>query len=155
MWLCRCICGNLREVHSGSLVTGNTKSCGCRWRDNMVTHGDSKTLLYKTWAALKQRCNNPTHNSYKHYGKRGITFYAEWKKYLPFKEWALDNGYHEGLSIDRIDNNGNYEPDNCQWITRSENSKKGWELQREKDKMLAFFVYLFMHLRFGGTNKSI
>jgi len=92
-------------------------------------HGDSRggkvTRLYAIWNSMKERCHNTNNLSYKYYGKKGIGVCDEWKDdYLAFKKWALANGYADNLTIDRIDNNGSYEPLNCQWITKSENSIK-------------------------------
>ena len=80
--------------------------------------------LYSTWSDMKQRIFNPSCNNYPNYGGRGISVYDEWLDYKSFAEWGLDNGWQAGLTIDRIDNDGNYEPDNCQWITKSENTRK-------------------------------
>lgn len=132
IWLCRCDCGNLKEISGNSLLTGLTKSCGCLNREKVITrqttHGDAsnerRLPLYDVWQAMCQRYSNPNNPCYKNYGGRGIIICNEWKNYQSFKDWALQNGYQQGLTIDRIDNNGNYEPSNCQWITGSENSKK-------------------------------
>jgi hypothetical protein len=89
------------------------------------THGDFGTKLYNVWNGMKTRCYNKNHKYYDDYGGRGIEVCDEWLKYIPFKEWAISNGYKEGLSIDRIDVDGNYEPSNCRWIPLSEqNSNK-------------------------------
>lgn len=131
-WLCRCNCGNLVEIRSNSLHSGNTKSCGCLQREGVrlanTTHGEASngnvTRPYSIWENIRQRCLNPNAPAYKHYGARGVTICNEWENYLAFKKWALSNGYEDNLTIDRINNNGNYEPDNCRWITQSENSKR-------------------------------
>lgn len=78
--------------------------------------------LYWAWKAMKQRCQNPRCHAYQNYGARGITVCEEWQKFEPFCEWALENGYQKGLDLDRRDNDGNYSPDNCRWITRRENT---------------------------------
>jgi len=81
--------------------------------------------LYNTWRSMKTRCFNPKCAEYKNYGGRGISVHNEWLSFKPFEEWALKNGYQKGLTIDRIDNDGNYRPENCQFITRAENARKG------------------------------
>lgn len=125
LWRCICSCGNITDVAGYNLKNGNTKSCGCLQRK----HGESNrniTRLYRIWRNMKTRCYNPNQSNYKYYYAKGIKVYKKWKNdYLTFKKWALANGYKNDLTIDRIDNNGNYEPLNCQWITLSENSKKG------------------------------
>lgn len=109
----------------------NLKSCGCKkkeflkLRKNHLIHGESKTSLYSVWSTIKQRVFNSKVIGYKDYGGRGITICPEWtESYVEFRDWALSNGYAEGLEIDRIETNGNYEPSNCQWITRTENAQK-------------------------------
>lgn len=93
------------------------------------THGGildgKKKRLYRIWEAMKSRCLNPNREAYKHYGGKGVKVCLEWLNYAVFRDWALINGYADGLTIDRINNDGNYEPFNCQWITLSENARKG------------------------------
>lgn len=121
-WLCLCDCGNKSWVYRGKLVTGHTTSCGCK---NKKLNGDSKTKLYKVWWGMKERCYNENSPSFKNYGKKGIQINNEWlKDFLNFQNWALTNGYQEDLTIERVDPNGNYEPENCEWITLSENVKR-------------------------------
>lgn len=120
IWRCKCDCGNECFVQSNSLTTNKTKSCGCLIIGR-VTHHQSGTKLYDVWCAAKARCNNPKNKNYKHYGGRGIKVCDEWENsFQAFYEWAMANGYKEGLSIDRIDNDGNYEPANCRWVTQEE-----------------------------------
>lgn len=134
IWLCKCNCGNLTEVSSDSLQSGNTKSCGCLQKERTMNnkfgfkHGDATYAgmlrLYRIWKNISQRCYNKNQPAYKYYGGRGITICDEWRNYENFKNWALVTGYADNLTIDRINNDGNYEPTNCHWITQSENSKK-------------------------------
>lgn len=128
IWKCRCDCGNESYVTTADLK--KTKSCGCWNIDAIIQrntrHGASKrgsiTKLYKVWAAVKQRCTNPKNKAYKNYGGRGIKLCDEWLEYESFEKWAFENGYAEGLQLDRIDNNGSYSPDNCRFVSTLENS---------------------------------
>jgi hypothetical protein len=129
IYLCLCRCGNMIEVPQERLRKGDTKSCGCLKKELNYKHGDARKKnqkrLYGIWNGMRGRCNNLKDKAYKYYGARGIQVCKEWRNsYFAFKSWATLSGYKEGLSIDRIDNDGNYEPSNCQWITRSENAAK-------------------------------
>lgn len=116
-WLCRCDCGNTKIIQGGSLKRNKTKSCGCLYK----THGQSYTRLYRCWGGMVQRCTNYNDiETYHLYGGRGITVCDEWREFVNFKCWALANGYKEHLTLDRIDNDGNYEPSNCRWATMKE-----------------------------------
>lgn len=121
VWQCRCDCGNLTKATTADLRQGKRVSCGCV----QITHHGSSTPLYRTWRGIKDRCLNPNSTGYKWYGGRGITVCDEWANdFGAFRAWALANGYSEELSIDRINNDGNYEPGNCQWLTIAENVSK-------------------------------
>ena len=124
---CRCDCGTVKEVNANSLISGRSTSCGCRHREiassvcrnNFKTHGETKSRLYQIYAGIKKRCNNPHSYNYKNYGARGIKICDEWAhSWDSFRDWSLKNGYSGSLSIDRIDVDGNYSPDNCRWVTR-------------------------------------
>jgi hypothetical protein len=126
-WLCQCECGKQTTVIGISLRRGNTKSCGC-WQRKVtgklsLKHSGSKTRLYKIWSHMISRCNNSKSNAYKDYGGRGISICNEWREFIPFINWAHNNGYRDDLTIERKDVNGNYEPGNCTWIPNSEQSK--------------------------------
>ena len=123
-WVCKCECGNIKEVNGSFLRNGMIQSCGCLHRDMMKTktkHGMINTKLYYTWMNMIERCRNPRNKAYKNYGGRGIVVCEEWKSdFMVFYKWAISNGYDEKLTLDRIDVNGNYEPSNCRWITNKE-----------------------------------
>ncbi len=131
LWECKCDCGNICLVRQNRLVHGRTRSCGCLRKDsniqNKTTHGMSKTSLYNAWNSMKRRCYCVTDHNFKRYGERGIIVCDEWKNsFENFKNWALSNGYKKGLSLDRIDNDGNYSPNNCRWVTtRVQNNNRG------------------------------
>ena len=129
-WNCLCDCGNKTVVYGCHLKSGATKSCGCLNKEvasaRLKTHGKTNTRLFRIWQNMHKRCEYEGHHLYYRYGGRGIKVCDEWKEFIPFETWAIINGYEEHLTIDRIDVNGNYTPQNCQWITRSENTKKSW-----------------------------
>lgn len=121
-WECLCDCGNIVYVVTSNLKCGKTQSCGCLKKKLLIqkntTHNQRHTKLYEVWKTIKQRCLNPKNHAYHNYGGRGITICDDWKNnYTLFYQWSILNGYKEGLSIDRINVNGNYEPSNCRWVT--------------------------------------
>lgn len=120
-WLCECECGNRKTFPYGNLKYNNTSSCGCGHYEKTITHGMTNSRLYSIWRNAYSRCNNPNAKHYERYGGRGITFHQEWKEnFESFYNWAIENGYEDGLTLERINNNEGYNPNNCKWATRTE-----------------------------------
>lgn len=140
-YLCKCECGNEYVVIKGALLNGSTRSCGCYNNEvraekcrQRAKHNLTDTRLHAIWEKMKGRCFCKTQPDYKIYGGRGITVCEEWKNdFMNFYSWAISNGYQDNLSIDRIDVNGNYEPNNCRWV-----SQKQQQRNRRNNRLITY-----------------
>lgn len=124
IWQCRCDCGNICEVEGSILRRFKQKSCGCYPSERMTKmntkHEGFGTRLYEIWRQMHRRCYGEKTKSYPHYGGRGIKVCSEWNDFAKFRAWAIDSGYEDNLTVDRIDVNGDYTPNNCRWATKKQ-----------------------------------
>lgn len=125
-YIFRCDCGNVKSIIYYNVQRGVTTSCGCRLSKMLKNgemhkiHGGRGTRLYKIWKSMRERCNNPNSNRRSVYFDRGISICSEWNDFSAFRNWALNNGYSDSLTIDRINNDKGYSPENCRWSTVKE-----------------------------------
>ena len=120
-WLCQCDCGKRHSIYGQNLRDNSVKSCGCL--AHPPTHGMTNSRLYKTWASMHARCRSPSFHAHAHYADKGISVCAGWIKFEPFRDWAKCSGYEDTLTLDRIDNNKGYQPDNCRFVTIAEQQR--------------------------------
>lgn len=154
VWLCSCSCGNTTRVCSNALVKNRTKSCGCLQKEitsNRATHRLTNSVIYRRWASMKARCNNPNTTNYEIYGGRGITYDPSWENFLNFYVDMKDT-FEEMLELDRKDVNKNYSKENCRWVTHNENNynktrqsnnssgKTGVSFKKSIDKWFAYIT---------------
>ena len=149
-------CGTNFKANTNDINRGYIKSCGCyqkrRVSETHKTHGKRHTRLYKIWINIKDRVLNPKNKRYNDYGGRGITICDDWKNdFISFYNWAMSNGYSDGLSLDRIDNDGNYEPDNCRWTTKTIQSRN----QRIRKNNKTGYKGVYYHKSTGKYQASI
>lgn len=135
---CLCDCGNETIVHKSNLISGHIKSCGCDRQKNarrlFTRHGLSGTRIYRIWVEMNHRCYLASDTSYQKYGAKGITVCDEWKNdFQTFYDWAIANGYSDELTIDQIDNDLGYSPNNCRWATYSQQNKNRKKFKRKKE----------------------
>lgn len=134
-WECLCECGGVIRLATYKITGGDSvKSCGCLRKETMsqnrrdpTRHGLHSHKLYAVYQSMKQRCINPNSQRWKYYGGKGVSVCSEWKDFYSFYIWATTNGYEEGLSIDRVNSDGDYHPDNCRWITLAENTRRKYD----------------------------
>lgn len=122
-----CDCGTYKILRIYDVIKGTTKSCGCLRKElnrlSLLKHGDARTKFYKMWCTMIKRCYCESDQAYYRYGARGIKVCEEWHNYEVFKKWAMENGYKEGLTLDRKNNDLGYSPDNCRWVTMREQNR--------------------------------
>lgn len=165
-WVCRCDCGNIVAVIGSHLLSQHSTSCGCN-RIGKTSKGHSKERLYRIWIRMRRRCLVQSDEHFKWYGGRGISICSEWNEFEVFQAWAMAAGYSDNLTIDRIDVNGNYCPENCRWAdiktqanNRSSNrvlelNGKTYTVAQMADTFKISPTTIFNRLRLGWSPKQI
>ncbi len=133
VYVVRCVCGKEFTALRNNVDRGHTRSCGCLKYRHPAYHGLRGTAIYRSWDCMIQRCYNPKTKAYKNYGARGVTVCGQWREFKVFYAWAISSGWKKGLELDRRNNNGNYEPSNCRWVTHSENN-----LNKRTNRLITF-----------------
>ncbi len=163
VWSFECSCGNYTEVAAYAVISGHTSSCGCygaqQRKKSVKTHGKRQHPLYNVWSAMLCRCRNKLDAGYKYYGGRGITVCEEWEKsFAIFFEWAITSGWKKGLEIDRFDNDGNYTPKNCSFVTRRLQMQNKRQLRKGRAGFLGVGISKSgcrFRARYGYKNKCV
>lgn len=163
MFQCECECGNIIETQLALLRNGHTSSCGCyqkqRVSETQTKHGlADKHPLYLVWKNMKKRCDNPNATEYKNYGGRGITYCLEWKEFQNFYDWAISNGWQDKLTIDRIDTNNNYCPENCRWVdmkTQENNTTRNHYIEYDNVKYTLSSLSEFLNIPYNVVRYRI
>ena len=167
MWECVCDCGNHSYVSTSRLLRGKSLSCGCYSRDVCIerstkhngSHRGNTEKLYRIWNDMKRRCSKEYRSDYERYGGRGITVCSEWQEsYETFRDWAMSHGYKPGLSIDRIDNNNGYSPDNCRWETmqrQANNKRNNRVVEVNGEKMTLADACRSLGLKYGTIHSRL
>jgi hypothetical protein len=147
-----CDCGKVKEVWAFNLTSGNSTSCGCFHKEvvsqKMTTHGStsgdkrkSRPRVYRIWRGMRQRCGNPNAANYRWYGGKGIECCKDWDDFEVFKNWSEQHSYADGLELDRIDSDKNYEPSNCRWVTKKQNIRnRDMFWSEELDEQLVIYA---------------
>jgi hypothetical protein len=133
------LCDTTKTIRAAHFSSGCYQTCGCGRNkligDKLRRHGGTRTKLYRIWSTMRDRCSNPNNQRYATYGAKGIIVFSLWEDFAAFQQWAVSAGYVEGLSLDRIDKAKNYEPSNCQWLSRSVHAHKTWRERRAQQSI--------------------